>query len=152
MQHVIELSRSPRARGRIVFLEDYDLDLAQIVIPGCDVWLNNPRAPLEASGTSGMKAAVNGVLNLSVLDGWWAEAYEPGVGWAIEGVSDEADAAELYRLLEEAVVPTFADDRAHWVELMKASIGRLAPRFTMQRAVIEYVDRYYLPAHALRRA
>ena len=114
------------------------------------MWLNNPRRPQEASGTSGMKAAVNGVLNLSVLDGWWAEAYDPDVGWAIDGVSDEADAEQLYRLLEEQVVPTFVDDRERWLEMMKASIGRLAPRFSMHRALIEYAERYYLPAHAGR--
>ena len=91
---------------------------------------------------------MNGVLNVSVLDGWWAEAYAPGVGWAIEGASDAADAGELYRLLEEEVVPTFVDDRARWLELMKASIGRLSPRFDMKRAVIEYAERFYLPAHA----
>jgi starch phosphorylase len=152
MQEVVELARSADGAGRIVFLENYDLALAQLLIPGCDVWLNNPRPPLEASGTSGMKAAVNGVLNLSVLDGWWAEAYEPGLGWAVEGVSDDADAAELYRLLEEEVVPTFADDRAHWIELMRASIRRFGPWFSMQRAVIEYAEDYYLPAHASRGA
>jgi starch phosphorylase len=145
MQRIVELSRSSSAEGRVVFLEGYDMDLARRLIPGCDVWLNTPTRPHEASGTSGMKAAVNGVLNLSVLDGWWAEAYDPALGWAIDGVSDEADAAQLYRLLEDEVVPTFAD-RPRWVEMMKASIGRLAPRFSMQRAVIEYTERYYLPA------
>jgi starch phosphorylase len=94
-----------------------------------------------------MKAAVNGVLNLSVLDGWWAEGYSPEVGWAIDGVSDEADVEQLYRLLERDVVPTFVDRRERWLEMMKASIAELAPRFSMQRAVIEYVERYYLPAH-----
>jgi glycogen phosphorylase len=150
MQAVVELARSADAAGRVVFLENYDLALARTLIPGCDVWLNNPRPPLEASGTSGMKAAVNGVLNLSVLDGWWAEAYGPGLGWAVEGVSDEADAEELYRLLEQEVVPIFRDDRGRWLELMKASIRTFGPRFSMQRAVIEYAERYYLPAHASR--
>jgi starch phosphorylase len=145
MQEIVELSRDPAAAGRVVFLENYDIDLARAIIPGCDVWLNTPRRPYEASGTSGMKAAVNGVLNLSVLDGWWAEAYDPSVGWAIEGGSDEEDAEQLYRLLEEQVTPRFAD-RERWVEMMKASIARLAPVFSMQRAVIEYTDRYYLPA------
>jgi starch phosphorylase len=148
MQRIVKLAREPRAQGRVVFLENYDIASARVLIPGCDVWLNNPRRPLEASGTSGMKAAVNGVLNLSVLDGWWAEAYESGVGWAIDGSSDEADAEQLYRLLEEQVVPIFTGDRGRWIEMMKASIGKLAPRFSMQRAVIEYVERYYLPAHA----
>ena len=147
MQGIVELSHDPRVAGRVVFLENYDIGLARTLIPGCDVWLNTPRRPQEASGTSGMKAAVNGVLNLSVLDGWWAEGYSPEVGWAIDGVSDEADVQQLYRLLERDVVPTFADRRGRWVEMMKASIAELAPRFSMQRAVIDYVEDYYLPAH-----
>jgi starch phosphorylase len=144
MQQIVELSRGA-AEGRVVFLEDYDIDLARLIIPGCDVWLNTPRRPYEASGTSGMKAAVNGVLNLSVLDGWWAEAYDPGYGWAIDGGSDEHDVAQLYDLLERQVVPRFAD-RGAWVEMMKSSIAELAPRFSMARTVIEYADRYYVPA------
>jgi starch phosphorylase len=145
MQRIVELSRDPALAGRVLFLEDYDIALAQTIVPGCDVWLNTPRRPHEASGTSGMKAAVNGVLNLSVLDGWWAEAYDPSLGWAIEGATDEEDAAQLYRLLEEQVVPCFAD-RERWVGMMRESIARLAPRFSMQRAVIEYTERFYLPA------
>jgi starch phosphorylase len=133
----------------VVFLEDYNIELAQAIIPGCDIWLNTPRRPYEASGTSGMKAAVNGVPNLSVLDGWWAEAYDASLGWALAGISDEEDAHELYRLLEADVVPRYAD-RGAWVELMKASIARLAPVFSMQRAVIEYAERYYLPAAQAR--
>ena len=148
MQRIVELSRDPRVAGRVVFLENYDIALAQTIVPGCDVWLNTPRRPLEASGTSGMKAAANGVLNLSVLDGWWAEGYSPEVGWAIPGGTDEDDVAELYRLLEEEVVPTFTGDRGRWVEMMKASIERLAPRFSMHRVLEEYAERYYLPAHA----
>ena len=147
MQRIVELARKPGSQGRIVFLENYDMLLARALVRGCDVWLNTPTRPLEASGTSGMKAAVNGVLNLSVLDGWWAEGYSPEVGWAIEGASDEADLEQLYRLLEEQVVPTYVDDRERWIEMMKASIAELSPRFSMQRAVIDYVERYYLPAH-----
>ena len=146
MQRIVELSRGPAA-GRIVFLEDYDIDLARAIIPGCDIWLNTPRRPHEASGTSGMKAAVNGVLNLSVLDGWWAEAYDPAYGWAIDGVSDDADAEQLYELLEQQVVPRF-QARDDWTRMMKASIAELAPRFSMQRTVIEYAERYYVPAAA----
>ena len=146
LQRVVELARSPETRGHVVFLENYDIGLAQTLIPGCDVWLNNPRRPLEASGTSGMKAAVNGVLNLSVLDGWWAEAYDSAYGWAIAGESDEADAEQLYRLLEHEVVPTYYGDRERWIGMMKASIRNLAPRFSIHRALIEYVDGYYLPA------
>jgi starch phosphorylase len=147
MQEIVEIGRSAQARGRVVFLENYDIGVARALVRGCDIWLNTPRRPLEASGTSGMKAAVNGVLNLSVLDGWWAEAYAPELGWAIDGTSDEADAEQLYRLLEEEVVPAFAHDRERWIRMMKESIAQLAPRFSMQRAVIEYVDGYYLPAH-----
>ena len=90
---------------------------------------------------------MNGVLNLSVLDGWWAEAYEPEVGWAIAGEDDEADAAELYRLLEEEVVPTYTGDRPRWEAMMKASVEKLAPRFSMHRVLADYAERYYLPAH-----
>jgi starch phosphorylase len=147
MQRIVELSRDPAVAGRVVFLENYNLDLAQAIIPGCDIWLNTPRRPHEASGTSGMKAAVNGVPNLSVLDGWWAEAYNPEVGWALEGTTDEADAEQLYRVLEQQVVPLF-ESRDGWVEMMKHSIAQLSPRFSMERAVIEYVERYYLPATA----
>jgi glycogen phosphorylase len=143
MQQIVELARAHA--DRIVFLEDYDIGLAQTIIPGCDIWLNNPTRPLEASGTSGMKAAVNGVLNLSVLDGWWPEGYSPEVGWAIDGVSDEADLQQLYRLLEDEVVPTW-HKREEWLRMMTTSIAALAPQFSMQRAVIEYVERYYLPA------
>jgi len=145
MQHVVALAREHP--DRIVFLENYDIGLARTIIPGCDVWLNNPTRPLEASGTSGMKAAVNGVLNLSVLDGWWPEGYGPERGWAIDGVSDDADREQLYRLLEEQVVPTW-HTRPAWVGMMKESIAKLAPKFSMQRAVIDYVERYYLPANA----
>jgi starch phosphorylase len=144
MQAIVELSRDAAA-GRVVFLEDYDIELAQTIIPGCDIWLNTPRRPHEASGTSGMKAAVNGVLNLSVLDGWWAEAYDPAYGWAIDGGSDDDDAEQLYGLLEQQVVPRF-EARDAWLDMMKSSIAELAPRFSMQRTVIEYADRYYVPA------
>src|SRR4029079_16868353 len=131
----------------------------RMIIPGCDIWLNTPRRPYEASGTSGMKAAVNGVLNLSALDGWWAEAYDPAYGWAIEGGPDEDDAEQLYTLLEQQVVPRF-QSRDAWLEMMKSSIAELAtrvfmarhviaepaPGFSMQRTGIEYADRYYVPA------
>jgi glycogen phosphorylase len=146
LQEIVELSRGAAA-GRVVFIEDYDIDVARELIPGCDVWLNTPRRPYEASGTSGMKAGVNGVLNLSVLDGWWAEAYDPAYGWAIAGTSDEEDAAELYALLSEQVVPRFST-RDDWDRMMRSSIAELAPRFSMQRTVIEYVEDYYVPASA----
>jgi starch phosphorylase len=143
MQEIVGLSRGT---DRVVFLEDYDLGVARLLVQGCDVWLNTPRRPQEASGTSGMKAAMNGVLNLSVLDGWWPEGYSPEVGWAIPGTDDAADAEELYRLLEHDVVPAYRD-RERWSAMMRASIERLTPRFSMHRAVVEYVERYYLAAH-----
>jgi starch phosphorylase len=146
MQRIVALSREQRTAGRVVFLEDYDMGEARLLVQGCDVWLNTPRRPLEASGTSGMKAAMNGVLNLSGLDGWWPEAYSPEIGWAIAGGEDAADAEELYRVLEQEVVPAY-EDTERWNAMMKASIERLAPRFSTHRAVVEYVERYYLSAH-----
>src|SRR5919106_3123880 len=146
MQRIVALSREQRTAGRVVFLEDYDMGEARLLVQGCDVWLNTPRRPLEASGTSGMKAAMKGVLNLSVLDGWWPEGYSPEIGWAIAGGEDAADAGEVYRLLEQEVVPAY-EDTERWNAMMKASIERLAPRFSTHRAVVEYVERYYLSAH-----
>jgi len=143
MQEIVELSRDASTNARIVFVSNYDIDLARQIIPGVDVWLNTPRRPYEASGTSGMKAAVNGVLNFSVLDGWWAEAYDPAFGWAIDGGTDDDDREQLYRVLEQEIVPCFAD-RERWLTMMRASIARLSPVFSMQRAVIEYTNRYYL--------
>ncbi|MEI9939409.1 MAG: alpha-glucan family phosphorylase [Pseudomonadota bacterium] len=151
--------RDTAARGRVVFLEDYDLLLAEYLVRGVDVWLNTPRRPWEASGTSGMKVLVNGGLNLSELDGWWAEAYEPAVGWAIgdgrehgdDPNIDAADANTLYELLEREVVPAFYGRDARgmptaWLTKMRASMGRLTPRFSSNRAVREYTDGYYVPA------
>ncbi len=147
MQEIVRLSRDPRFEGRVVFLENYHMGVARALVQGCDVWLNTPLRPLEASGTSGMKAAMNGVLNVSVLDGWWAEGYDPDVGWAIAGTDDEADAAELYRLLEQEVVPAYYEDRDRWTAMMKASVERLSPRFSMHRVLADYAERYYLRAH-----
>ena len=131
---------------------------------GCDVWLNNPRKPLEASGTSGMKAAINGVPHLSIGDGWWAEGFNGANGWVIDGgepsdnydAVDAADAEALYRLLEEEVVPAFYDRDAggvprRWVAIVKESIRSVAPRFSARRMVKEYVEQMYVPALALER-
>jgi starch phosphorylase len=141
---------------RVVFLDDYDMATAARLVQGCDVWVNLPRPPLEASGTSGMKAAVNGGLQLSVLDGWWAEAYEPGIGWALAGeveldpeAQDRRDATELHRILAEEVVPTFYEQRAPggvpcaWVQRIRASLKALAPRFSATRMVRDYVEGPY---------
>jgi starch phosphorylase len=143
---ITALSRDPRFEGRIAFVPNYDMEIASYVTSGSDVWLNNPRRPMEASGTSGMKAAMNGVLNLSVLDGWWPEAYSHDIGWAIPGDSDDADRAELYRLLEEEVVPTFYDNQLRWKRMMETSAERVTPAFSSHRMVKEYAERYYRPA------
>jgi starch phosphorylase len=145
--------RTGRA-GAGVFLENYELAMARELVAGCDVWLNLPRRPMEASGTSGMKATFNGVLQLSVLDGWWAEAYNGSNGWAIPGSgtteeADAEDAAELYRLLEDEVIPLFYERDAAgvphgWCELIKEALVSCAGRFTATRMVNEYVDRMYL--------
>jgi len=161
----IQFIRRPEARGRVMFIPDYDLLLAERLVQGVDLWLNTPRRPWEASGTSGMKILVNGGLNLSELDGWWAEAYEPEVGWALgDGLEhgddpnwDAAEAEALYRLLEEEVVPAFYSRDARgiprsWVAKMRASMSRLTPRFSANRAVREYTETYYLPAAAAYRA
>jgi len=155
VRRVFSLKRAPDVAGRVAFLEDYDLDLATRLVGGCDVWVNLPRPPLEASGTSGMKSVLGGGLQLSVLDGWWAEAYEGGDGWAIPGdvdgnlpAHDERDAMRLFDLLENEVVPMFHDrDDAgvpqRWVEMMRRSLMRHGPRFSAARMVHEYAERIY---------
>ena len=146
----------PDIAGRVVFLEDYDMRIARHLVQGVDVWLNTPRRPWEASGTSGMKVLANGGLNLSQLDGWWAEAYAADLGWAVgDGLEygpehDEVDAEQLYQLLETQVVPTFyaRDDEGvptAWVQRMRRSMIALVERFSADRTVREYTERYYLP-------
>jgi starch phosphorylase len=160
IQLVVDFAREPAAAGRVVFLEDYEMTLARRLVQGVDLWLNTPRRPFEASGTSGMKAALNGVPNCSILDGWWAEAYSPEVGFAIEAPLDDATEAEqdradadaLYAVLEEQVLPAYYErDEAglpqRWIALMRESIAELGPRFGTARMVAEYVERLYLPAH-----
>ena len=149
----VRFVRRPDVRASAVFLADYDLRLAEHMVQGVDLWINTPRPPWEACGTSGMKVLVNGGLNLSSLDGWWAEAYTPEVGWALEGDGrdDRRDAARLYELLEREVVPMFYDrditgvPRA-WVARMRASMARLTPTYSANRALRDYTERYYVPA------
>ena len=158
-------SRDPRFRSHLVFLEDHDMELGRYLVQGVDVWLNTPRRPLEASGTSGMKAAMNGALHMSVLDGWWAEAYSPGVGWAIgggetyadEGYQDFVESRAIYDLFEQEIVPLYySRDKLElprgWIGRMKASVKALAPRFSSHRMVMEYAERGYVPGMAARRA
>jgi starch phosphorylase len=160
LQRVYTLSREARFEGRIAFLEDYEMHLAHRLVQGVDLWLNVPRPPLEACGTSGMKAALNGVPQLSTLDGWWIEGYDDGRnGWALPApaphanadAADAADAEHLYRLLEEAVVPLFYTRDARniplgWVDKMKHALRVAGAGFTAQRMVRQYVSEYYVPA------
>jgi starch phosphorylase len=166
IQTIVNLAARPEFRRKIVFLENYDMTVARYLVQGCDVWLNTPLRPQEASGTSGMKALANGVMNLSTLDGWWDEAWRLGgsgedvVGWAIgNGESyqdpiqqDQVEAAALYELLEREIVPAFYERRADglprkWIALMKSSITKLCPEFNMQRMTMQYAEEYYLVAH-----
>lgn len=158
IQQIIGLSSQEEFRDRIVFLEDYDMIVARYLFQGSDIWLNTPRRPREASGTSGMKAAANGVLNMSILDGWWAEAYTPEVGWAIgrgevyddPDYQDQVEAAAIYNLLERDVVPMFYDRTGRvprrWIDNIKASIGALSYFFNTNRMVAEYTQNFYMPA------
>jgi starch phosphorylase len=154
IQRVVAFARGESSHGRVVFLPDYDMTLARYLVQGVDVWLNTPRRPLEASGTSGMKAALNGVVNCSILDGWWAEGHSAETGFAIGGdevaanddAQDAADAEALYAVLEKQVIPAYYD-RDRWLVLMRNSIARLGARFNTNRMLVEYVERLYLPAH-----
>jgi len=154
IKKVVAFTRDERVQGRIVFVPDYEMTLARHLVQGVDVWLNNPRRPLEASGTSGMKAALNGVVNCSVLDGWWCEGYSPETGFAIGGdwissndaAQDAADAVALFEVLEQQVIPSYYD-RGRWLWLMRNSIAQLGGRFTTNRMLVDYVEGLYLPAH-----
>ncbi len=160
IKSIIHAVRDPELRDKIVFIENYDISTARYLVQGVDVWLNTPRRPLEASGTSGMKVVFNGGLNLSVLDGWWCEGYNSEVGWAIgsgeeydnHDYQDEVEANALYDLLEKEVAPAFYDRREdgiprHWLEKMKASIRTLSPMFNSNRMVEQYTEKFYLEAH-----
>jgi starch phosphorylase len=158
IQRIFELSRADQLRGRVFVIEDYDVRIARFLVGGVDLWLNNPRRPLEASGTSGMKAAINGVPSISILDGWWDEGFTGDNGWAIgdrepdgdDGAQDTADATEIYRLLEEEIVPRFFDRPGGvpkaWLAMMRAAIESALWQFSTARMLTEYVDRLYLPA------
>lgn len=161
IREIAHLARQPQFRDHVVFLEDYDMRIARYLVHGVDVWLNTPRRPKEASGTSGMKVIYNGGLNCSILDGWWAEGYDPGVGWAIgsgeeypegqEDLQDQIESQALYNLLEQDIVPTFydrqRDDVPHaWMTKVKNGYKRLAPFFNTDRMVQEYTEKMYMPA------
>ena len=159
IRNIIHLARQPEFCQRIVFIEDYDLNVARYLVQGADIWLNNPLRPLEACGTSGMKAAANGALNMSVLDGWWAEGYATGLGWAIgageeyedPGYQDQVESQAIYNLLEKTIVPLFYERGRdnlprEWIGMMKRSMQTLAARFNTHRMLEDYIHRFYLPS------
>jgi starch phosphorylase len=154
---VYAAARDPAAAGRIAFLEDYDMHAAHWLVQGVDLWLNTPVAPLEACGTSGMKAALNGVPSLSVPDGWWAEAHDGGNGWSFGGTlegagdADTRDAEALYRHLEETIVPLYYDRGNDgiphgWLHVVRRAIQSVTPGFSARRMMKEYVEHMYVPA------
>jgi starch phosphorylase len=157
IQHIIHLSKYSDLQGNLVFIENYDVHVARQMVSGCDVWLNNPRRPLEASGTSGMKAGCQGCLNLSILDGWWREGYDGTNGFAIGDDShpqsieeqDKLDSANLYKALTEQVIPCFFNRDAQglpreWLKKIRRAMVTLVPQFTTSRMVREYAEKYYL--------
>ena len=158
IKKIYEISQRPEFLGKIIFLEDYDFQLARRLVSGVDIWMNTPTRPLEASGTSGEKAEMNGVVNLSVLDGWWVEGYREGAGWALpqkrtyqnQGYQDQLDAATIYHLLEDEIVPLYYDrDKKtgyskDWVKVIKNSIATIAPHYTMKRQLDDYYDKFYI--------
>ena len=156
IKHIIEISRRPEFQGKIIFLENYDMRLARHLIAGVDVWLNTPTRPLEASGTSGEKAEMNGVLNFSVLDGWWYEGYREGAGWALtdkrtyenQQYQDQLDAATIYQMLETEIIPTYYARNSkgyspEWIQYIKNSMSQIAYDYTMKRMLDDYIDRFY---------
>jgi alpha-glucan phosphorylase-like protein len=158
IQHIIHLSKYSDLQGHLVFIENYDMHVARQMVSGCDVWLNNPRRPLEASGTSGMKAGCHGCLNLSILDGWWREGFDGTNGFAIGEDShpdsveqqDRTDSANLYKVLTQEVVPLFFDRDAQaiprkWIQRIRRAMATLVPQFTTDRMVREYAQKYYAP-------
>ncbi len=156
IKRIVEISRMPQFVGKVIFLENYDMRLAKRLISGVDVWLNTPTRPLEASGTSGEKAQMNGVLNFSVLDGWWLEGYVKGAGWALtdkrtyenQGYQDELDAATIYNILENEIIPMYFAKNAEgyspeWIQYIKKSFAEITPRFTTKRMIDDYINRFY---------
>ncbi len=156
IKRIFEISQRPEFLGKIIFLEDYDFQLARRLVSGVDIWMNTPTRPLEASGTSGEKAEMNGVVNLSVLDGWWVEGYRQGAGWALkqertyenQGYQDQLDAATIYNMLEHEIVPLYYNKDKNgiskgWVRVIKNSIATIAPHYTMKRQLDDYYSKFY---------
>ena len=156
IKRIYEISQRPEFLGKIIFLEDYDFQLARRLVSGVDIWMNTPTRPLEASGTSGEKAEMNGVVNLSVLDGWWVEGYREGAGWALkqertyqnQGYQDQLDATTIYNMLENEIVPLYynKDNQGiskDWIKVIKNSIATIAPHYTMKRQLDDYYSKFY---------
>jgi starch phosphorylase len=156
IKRIVEISRRPEFLGKIIFLENYDMKLARRLVSGVDIWMNTPTRPLEASGTSGEKALMNGVVNFSVLDGWWLEGYRPGAGWALtekrtfqnQEHQDQLDAATIYGLLENEILPLYYARNVKgysegWVKTIKNSIAQIAPHYTMKRQLDDYFTKFY---------
>jgi starch phosphorylase len=163
IREIIAIAKEPHLRKKIVFLENYDMNLARYMVEGCDIWLNNPRRPLEASGTSGMKLIANGGLNLSVMDGWWDEAFDPEIGWRIGNgeeysdleYQDEVESRLIYETIEKEIVPLFYERREdklprNWIKTMKSSMKKLGPVFNSHRMVMEYANKFYFPSYEKR--
>jgi glucan phosphorylase len=158
IKNIVDISQLPEFRGKILFVQNYDMNLAKMLLQGVDVWLNTPTRPLEASGTSGEKGVMNGTLHFSVLDGWWVEGYRKNAGWALpaertfeyQDFQDELDAQTIYNILEEEIVPAFYSRNKEgvpekWVGYIKNTIAEVAPNFTTARMIRDYQERYYLP-------
>lgn len=156
IRNIVDISRRPEFIGKIIFVENYDMQVAKRLISGVDIWMNTPTRPLEASGTSGEKALMNGVLNFSVLDGWWYEGYVEGAGWALtdkrtyqnQANQDQLDAETIYSIFENQIIPLYFANNSkgyspQWIEYIKHSIAKIAPRFTMKRMMNDYYDRFY---------
>ncbi len=156
IKHIVSVSKRPEFAGKVIFLENYNMEMAKLLVQGVDIWLNTPTRPQEASGTSGMKAALNGVMNFSVLDGWWAEGYRPDAGWALskertyaeQTLQNELDAETIYNILEHEIVPAFfqRDEQGipqQWVSHIKNTIAEIAPDYTMKRMLDHYFERFY---------
>ncbi|RME99689.1 MAG: alpha-glucan family phosphorylase, partial [Bacteroidetes bacterium] len=156
IRRIIDISKRPEFAGKVIFLENYNMEMAKLLVQGVDIWLNTPTRPLEASGTSGMKAALNGVMNFSVLDGWWAEGYRPDAGWALplertydnQELQNELDAENIYNIFETDIIPTYYETNEdgiseRWVGYIKSIIAEVAPYFTMQRMLHHYYERFY---------
>ena len=164
IKKIYEISRRPEFLGKIIFLENYDMKLARRLVTGVDIWMNTPTRPLEASGTSGEKALMNGVVNLSVLDGWWLEGYREGAGWALtekrtfqnQAQQDQLDAATIYSLLENEILPLYYNQGKNgysegWIKTVKNSIAQVAPNYTMKRQLDDYYTHFYGPLATRRK-